>query len=112
MKGEQGLNRAERRRQNKAKLKTDKTINIKQSEVDKIKQDAKTQGIDEAFRIAMAMPLMVLHDKYEFGSKRCEDFIDHVFELYDSLISGYITFNDMQQTILDELGINLVIKER
>lgn len=104
------MNRAERRRlgiKNKEPV-----INLKAGDISKIKENAANQAIDTAFVMMMAIPLMVLRDKYNFGKKRLETFSDYVLDLYDSFDKGYITFDDLKGILKDEVGIEFESKER
>ena len=52
--------------------------------------------------------LTVLHDKYGFGKKRCEDVMAHVNDLMDSYNKNYITVNDLDSTLEEETGIKVL----
>jgi len=107
------VNRAERRRQ---KLnKTDPSYNIKASNLNKMKQNATEKGINDAFLLMLAIPVMVIHDKYSLimkrnvdGKSREERFTDLCLDLYDSFNQGYVTLDELQQCLEEETGIKIV----
>jgi len=101
------LNRAERRRQLKDNIKTETTYNLKTSDIVDIKTDTAKQAISMALNMMIALPVLVLHDKFGFGPKRTEKLIDEIKLLYDSFDQGYLTIEDMKNTIYEELGIKI-----
>jgi hypothetical protein len=101
------LNRAERRRAQKDEIKTTKTYNLRTEELEVIKKDAALKAIETALNMMIALPIMVLHDKFGFGPKRTERLIDEIKKLYDSFDEGYLTIEDIKNTIYEELGIEI-----
>lgn len=56
------MNRQERR---KAGIKkTEPIINIKVSEIDRIKEEAVAKGCERALFLLLAIPVMIIHDKF------------------------------------------------
>lgn len=68
----------------------------------------KEESLDFAIAYSMAVALMVLRDKFGFGAKRLEDFIDEVYEMYDSIENDYLDIDDIIQTIEEETGITII----
>lgn len=108
------MNRAERRRLNRANEK-DAVINLKASEIEKIKLEVSNQAVNLAFKLMLSIPVMVLHDKYGQlmkkevdGKCREERFLDMCIELYDSFDKGYLTLEDLVETLKEETGCQLV----
>ena len=103
------MNRAERRRLEKQGklIPKEPVINIKSSDVQAIKKNAASEAADTAFFLMLALPLMVLHDKYGFGKVRGERFIDQVLELYDSFEKGYVSLDDLHNCLWEEGGIKI-----
>lgn len=108
------MNRAERRRAAKAGLPVRKepVVNIKASDVRRIKQDASKEATDMAFLLMLGLPVMVLHDKFGFGPVRCERFAEAALELYDSFEKGFVTLEDIHRTLKEETGITVVSEGR
>lgn len=100
------MNRAERRRQEKAAVK-DPILSLRRSEINAIKDKATNEAIDKAFGLMLGIPVMVLHDKHGYGSVRLERFMDQVMDLYESFNKGYLDFDDILKTIEDETGLRL-----
>lgn len=103
------MNRAERRKAAKAGLpvKNEPVINIKAADVQQMKKDASLEAANKAFLLMLGLPVMVLHDKFGFGSVRCERFTDAVLDLYDSFEKGYVTLEDIHGALKEETGITI-----
>ena len=108
------MNRAERRRLQKNQTKSEPIYNIKQSNLNQIKQNATKTATDTAFLLMLAIPVMVLHDKYGQlmkknvdGKSRDERFADMCLDLYDSFEKGYVTLDDLHECLWDEAGIKI-----
>lgn len=113
------MNRAERRRRAKQGLPVNKepVINVKASDIRAIKQQATSSAADTAFFLMLAIPVMVIHDKYPQlmrrevdGKPRAERFADLCLDLYDSFNRGYVTLDDLADCLWEEAGIKLTKK--
>ena len=107
------MNRAERRRMGR-NIASEPVINIKASDVERIKRQASKDASDIAFFLMIAIPVMVLHDKYSLlmkrevnGKSREERFAELCLELYDSFEKGYVTIDDLHQCLWEEAGIKI-----
>lgn len=100
------MNREERRK--KGITTKDPVFNLKQSEIQAIKDKAFNEAIDKSFVLMLGLPMMVLHDQWGYGKVRCERFIDQVLEIYDSFNKGYLDFDDIIKTLEEESGIRLM----
>ena len=87
------MNRAERRKRQKQGLPIVKepVLNIKASDIQQIKKDAINSTANTAFFLMLAIPVMVIHDKYPKimkkvvdGKSREERFADLCIDLYQS----------------------------
>lgn len=101
------MNRAERRR-------LSKDGNLKSRDIDNIKKQASKKAIDVAFLLMLAIPTMVIHDKYSQlmkksvnGKSREERFVDLCIDLYDSFEKGYITIEDLHKCLWEEAGVKI-----
>ena len=56
----------------------------------------------------LAATVLVLHDKFGFGTKRLERYMGEVFEYFDSVYNEYLSFDDIKKCVYDELGIDFV----
>lgn len=110
------MNRAERRRRQKQGLPIVKepVLNMKVSDIQQIKTQATNTAADTAFFLMLAIPVMVIHDKYPQlmrrevdGKTRAERFADLCLDLYDSFNKGYVTLDDLSQCLWEEAGIKL-----
>lgn len=110
------MNRAERRKRAKLGLpiKKEPVINIKASDVQNMKKQATDEAADIAFFLMLAIPVMVIHDKYSQimrrvvdGKSREERFADLCIDLYDGFEKGYVTLDDLAECLWEEAGIKL-----
>lgn len=104
------MNRAERRRLAKAEQKKTATLNLTAEQFEAFKQEQTRKTTYTSLILMLGIPLMVLRDKHGFGKKRLENFIEDSIELLDSFDKGYITFDDLQDTIYEETGVRVVEK--
>lgn len=64
--------------------------------------------ITAAHKLNVLLFLTVLHDKYGFGKKRCEDVMSYVNDLLDSYNQNYISIYDLDSTLEEETGIKVL----
>jgi len=105
------MNRSERRRQQKEEEKDQVRYNLSKADIKKIKDEAMTEAIDKAFILMLGLPVLTMRDKFGFGPKRLERLTDEVLELYDSFNKGYLTLDDILETIKEETGLELIQRE-
>lgn len=84
------------------------TYNLTWEQIEDIKLKATSEAMDFAFKQMMLLPLMVLRDKYGYGAKRLEEFIDNVADMLDSYNRGYLDLGDIEQTLKEETGIEVI----
>ena len=102
------MNRQERRRL--GVKKKDPMISIKQSDIDRMKEEAAEKGCKMAFNLMLAVPAMVIHDHYgELMKKngRVERFIDLCMNTYRCYEEGYVTLKELAQILKDEAGVEI-----
>lgn len=102
------MNRAERRRQERARIKGEKVLQVKRSDLEALYEDALKDTSKKTVPLTLYASLMVLHDKYGFRRKRLKAFAEYVFEIYEGLSQEYVGFDDIAEVIQKETGINLV----
>lgn len=107
------MNRAERRRASR-EAASDPVISIKQSEINKMRRDDLNKAVDTAFELMLAIPVMVIHDKYSLlmkkvvdGKSREERFAELCFELYDAYAKDYVTIEDLRKCLWEEAGMKV-----
>lgn len=107
------MNRQQRRQKNKEGIqpKKEPVINIKYSDLQKIKKEAAQEAGEIALLLMLSIPVTVLHDKWGFGKIRIERFTDQVLDLYDSFEKDYVTLEDLKQCLLEEAGITIERKK-
>lgn len=78
------------------------------------RKDTKARVTKESTAFAVrglaAAFMVVLHDKYGFGRKRLQRVIQEVNGTFDSIVAGDISIEDVEQTVLEEFGIDLLGK--
>lgn len=94
--------------------KTEPTRNMRVSDIQKIKQDAVDEAVNEAFFLMLAIPVYVLHDKIGDlmkrevnGVGRLERFARYCLDTYDAFQKDYITLDDLRDTLWQEANIKL-----
>lgn len=102
------MNRKERRKQG-VKQKTP-TYNLSKDQIEAVKQKAVMEASKQAFILMLGIPLIVMRDEFGFGKKRLERFIDRAIDQYDSFDKGYITLDDLINTIFEETGVEVKTK--
>lgn len=102
------MNRQERRRL--GIKRKDPMISIKQSDIDRMKEEATEKGCKLAFGLMLAVPAMVIHDHYgELMKKdgRVSRFVDLCMEQYKCYEEGYITLEELAKCLKDEAGVEI-----
>lgn len=102
------MNRQERRRL--GIKRKDSMISIKQSDIDRMKEEATEKGCKLAFGLMLAVPAMVIHDHYgELMKKdgRVSRFVDLCMEQYKCYEEGYITLEELAKCLKDEAGVEI-----
>lgn len=102
------MNRQERRRL--GIRKKDPMVSIKQSDIDRMKEEATAKGCKFAFNLMLAIPAMVIHDYYGALMKkdgRVERFVDLCMEEYKCYEEGYVTLKELAQILKDEAGVEI-----
>ena len=77
-------------------------IQLKQSKIDKIKDEATNQGLKGALIIFFS----VMRDKEGYGTrKRLPRLYKHMIDLADSIKKGYVKLEDLDKALKDEANI-------
>ena len=107
------MNRQERRKLAKQGkfIPAEPVINIKSSDIEKIKADAVNEAVDKAFLLSLAIPVMIIRDKFgELMKKdgREQKFAEHCLNLYQLYQEGYVSIEELHQCLKEETGIRLI----
>lgn len=109
------MNRAERRRKQKAEMKKQPVYNytpeqlkglISEQVLDKKKEIAETV-VDKVLNDYITLTLSVLYDKFDFTREDLVKFKNHLDSLSDCVTQETVSLNDMRLLLFDELEINL-----
>ena len=110
------MNRTERRQLGRKGVKVPKepVINVKKNDIDALKEKAANDAADKAFILMLAIPVMVIHDKYSLlmkrevdGKSREERFTDLCLDLYDTFEKGYVTIDELADVLKEECGLKI-----
>lgn len=83
------------------------------------KQRRQLSGLDELLRLEglrateqavdlySAVLALTLKDKLGFGPVRAQRFLKDVWQLFNDVENGYLSLEDIQETVRDELRINI-----
>jgi hypothetical protein len=82
-------------------------LNLKASDIANLKEITTKKAVNTAFIMLLSIPLMVLRDKYGYGKKRLEKFLNYVWELYDSFEKGYVTLDDLINVLKEEVEVEI-----
>ena len=83
-----------------------KGMNLALARITQIRKD--NMLISAAGKANMIISLMVLHDKFGYGEKRLNKFIDEYQKQLDAYNSGYVeSVNDFKKVLKEECGIEL-----
>ena len=106
------MNRAERRRLG-VKHK-EAVINMKRTDIDKIKEDATHQSMEIAFKLMLAIPVKVLNENYGkltklnvAGKSREERFADLCLDLWHDFNADKVSLTDLEKSLNDLTGIEI-----
>ena len=78
-----------------------------EAERQKAFKDGFIKGKDDSFDLMIALPMIILRDKYGFGAVRLERFIEQMIDVFEAVYDGYVSFSDLLETLKDETGIDI-----
>ena len=90
------------------------TYNLTQAQIDKIREDARREGIPTAIYVCNSMYsaalLTALRDEFGFGTERLKRTFQKTQKLFEELMEGRIRYADLSSVLREECGINLIIE--
>lgn len=104
------MNRAELRRKKRETEKKQVRYSYTGEQLEKMMQEEREKACEFAFLYMINFSILALRDEYDFGKKRMERFIEKVFESYRCFDKDYIEVDDIRDMILEEVGIDIVLK--
>lgn len=108
------MNRAERRRRAKQGLpvENEPVLNMKVSDINRIKEEANSMAVDTAMVLLLAIPIKVMHDKYGWRvKKRLPELSDALIDEYQNFADGDMTLEQYQQLVYDYCGLKFQINK-
>lgn len=104
------MNRAERRKN--AISEKPKTYVLTEDQIRQLKRDAANEATRNAFLLFMAIPVMVLYDKFGFRKTRLTRFMDYALVWFESVQSGETQLTELVKVAESECGIQIINYER
>lgn len=111
------MTRAERRREQRRNDKKTVTRTMTIAQIQQLKHDMSVLIADEMLMKVFGIATLVIHDKFGTlmrkevdGIGREERFIDECMKLHEAFENGYLTLEDIQETLTEECGLTLKIK--
>ena len=74
-------------------------------ELESIIEERTRDAIDYTVKQYSAVVALCLRDKLGFGTIRTQRFLQDVNEVFDSIIKGYLTLDDVIETVKQELDL-------
>lgn len=74
-------------------------------QIEAIKKDAKKEGMNFAFEMMIALPLLVLRDQFGFGKVRLQRFAESLSELTVDMNEDRLDLYDIADTLNEETGL-------
>lgn len=102
------MGRRERRaaaRKSGSKMTPVRTYTVTDAELKKIKDEA----VDEALRMLLSIPVLVLHDKFGFGKVRLDRFLSGVNTWIKAVHQDEDTMTEVFKTAQAEAGYEIVM---
>lgn len=101
------MNRAERRKQKNAVPAKPKTYVLTEDQIIQLKREAVNEASRKAFLMLMAIPIMVLHDKFGFGRTRLKRFMEYAMVWFDSVYDNETRLMEIVEIAREECGVNV-----
>lgn len=101
------MNRADRRRSKSSGGLYPSKSTVMTGLLNKTKKPAFDESALWAFQLMLAIPVMILRDKFEFSKEQSEEFVSKGLYYYDSLEQGLITMEELHECLWEEAGIKI-----
>ena len=88
------------------------TYNFTLEQIDAMKKQAVHDAVREVLELTIGLPAMVMRDKHGWGKMRLSKLADDVLALYESYDQGYLTLQDIRNTLKDECGFEIRLRWR
>lgn len=91
-----------------SKKEKKKTYQVTLEELKKYEKRGYIRAKEEMSLYAVLIPMWVLRNKFGFGAKRLEDFLEALEELTEDIDQGYLSIKDIKETIKKETGLDFI----
>ena len=106
-------------KKNKKSEKTEKFYMVSDKKIEEIKENAKKEGMEDAFTLMLGLGVMTISDHifdlYKTkGFEKCreERFTDYVLKLWDEYHQGIFSLQDVLDCLKDECGLVIELGDR
>jgi hypothetical protein len=106
-------------KKNRKKEKSEKIYTISDKKLEEIKENAKKEGMEDAFILMLGLSVMTISDHifdlYKTkGFEKCreERFTDYVLKLWDEYNQGIFSLQDVLDCLKDECGLVIELGNR
>lgn len=79
-----------------------KLLQIKDEEIENMKNEAMNEACEVAFLMLLSMPLIVAKDWLGFGNKRLNEFYKRIMSQYESYTQGYVKLSELVEILKNE----------
>ena len=76
-----------------------------------LKSEGYMEGVQFTARNYSAVVLLCLKDKFDFSNEQLKKINNHINETFDNVCAGYLSLEDILDTLADEAGILLTLSE-
>lgn len=88
------------------------TYKVQMTHANRVTKQREDNMISSAFNIALLLSAWALRTQFDFGGKRISQFVDKVNDTLDSYNRGYLTINDINETLLEETGVEILDRKQ
>lgn len=101
------MNRKQRRTQKNGVLPPKEPVyQMKQSDIERIRKEAREEASADAMILLFAIPIKILHDEYGWGSqKRLPEFGEKLTDEYQAFSENEMTLEDYAQLVYEYTGL-------
>ena len=91
-----------------AKKQKTPTYNFTLEQIEAMKRQAVDDAVREVLELTLGLPVMVMRDKHNWGARRrLPKLVADIWNLYESYDQGYITLQDIRDTLREECGFEI-----
>lgn len=78
-----------------------------QEDIKKYTDNVKEIAVKKAVESFAVASFIVLHDKFGFGESRLKKFNSEITNLFDCIVDGYVTLEELKTEVREKYNINI-----